>query len=380
VLTTDFEGGKMFCEEFSKRRCKMGEEVKLMGLFESADTNTVSDVGKRSTAKKVAAKSRTTKNSKGKVIVSGKNDIKNSKLTYDKEFKKLFTKREFLSPILKNIVPEYNEYSLEQIEGFITPRGDETINPEAYRSEDTGKGSETTTHYDVLVDCALPGDENVRVGLFFDFEMQRSNTPGYSIPKRGVYYCCRLISRQISVLGDESYDKLRPVYSVWVLVKDIPDELRYSTYSVDLTGSFSDKNLDSSESAAHLSRDINLIHLRLIYLSQDLKIEDGQSNLVKYLQSVFTDRVLDADCNPYHEHSKKIKEEVSAMLSAARAIEVSAREEGREEGRVRGIVETLLKFGKTDTEIVQFVMEDGNNTLDEDAVIEIIEECMKELK
>ena len=145
---------------------------------------------------------------------------------------------------------------------------------------------------------------------------------------------------------------------------------------MDLTGSFSDKNLDSSESAAHLSRDINLIHLRLIYLSQDLKIEDGQSNLVKYLQSVFTDRVLDADCNPYHEHSKKIKEEVSAMLSAARAIEVSA----REEGRVRGIVETLLKFGKTDTEIVQFVMEDGNNTLDEDAVIEIIEECMKELK
>ena len=84
VLTTDFEGGKMFCEEFSKRRCKMGEEVKLMGLFESADTNTVSDVGKRSTAKKVAAKSRTTKNSKGKVIVSGKNDIKNSKLTYDR--------------------------------------------------------------------------------------------------------------------------------------------------------------------------------------------------------------------------------------------------------------------------------------------------------
>lgn len=34
VLTTDFEGGKMFCEEFSKRRCKMGEEVKPMSLFE----------------------------------------------------------------------------------------------------------------------------------------------------------------------------------------------------------------------------------------------------------------------------------------------------------------------------------------------------------
>ena len=59
----------------------------------------------------------------GRTAGSGEDVIKNSKLTYDKKFKQLFTSKKFLTPILKNIVPEYNEYSLEQIETFITQEG-----------------------------------------------------------------------------------------------------------------------------------------------------------------------------------------------------------------------------------------------------------------
>ena len=266
-----------------------------------------------------------------KVIVFEEGSIEQSKSTYDKYFKQLFTKKEFLSPILKNIIPEYLECPLEVIEDLIAPRGDEVVNPSVYSSEDSGKGKETTTHYDVLIDCALPCGGEVCVDLFFDLEMQRKNTPGYSIPKRGVYYCCRLISRQIDVLGDKAYDKLKPVYSVWILVNDIPEELKNSVQSVDLASSFHDKKFDNSEKVKQIRKDIDLIHLRLIYLSEDLNIEEGQSDLVKYLQSVFANKVLDKDCNPYHEHSKKIEEEVNAMLSAADEIEIRARQEGRAE-------------------------------------------------
>ena len=203
-----------------------------------------------------------------KVIAFEEGSIEQSKSTYDKYFKRLFTKKEFLSPILKNIIPEYLECPLEVIEDLIAPRGDEVVNPSVYSSEDSGKGKETTTHYDVLIDCALPCGGEVCVDLFFDLEMQRKNTPGYSVPKRGVYYCCRLISRQIDVLGDKAYDKLKLVYSVWILVNDIPEELKNSVQSV---------------------------------------------------------------CNPYHEHSKKIEEEVNAMLSAADEIEIRARQESRAE-------------------------------------------------
>lgn len=266
-----------------------------------------------------------------KVIAFEEGSIEQSKSTYDKYFKQLFTKKEFLSPILKNIIPEYLECPLEVIEDLIAPRGDEVVNPSVYSSEDSGKGKETTTHYDVLIDCALPCGGEVCVDLFFDLEMQRKNTPGYSIPKRGVYYCCRLISRQIDVLGDKAYDKLKPVYSVWILVNDIPEELKNSVQSVDLASSFLDKKFDNSEKVKQIRKDIDLIHLRLIYLSEDLNIEEGQSDLIKYLQSVFANKVLDKDCNPYHEHSKKIEEEVNAMLSAADEIEIRARQEGRAE-------------------------------------------------
>lgn len=266
-----------------------------------------------------------------KVIAFEKGSIEQSKSTYDKYFKQLFIKKEFLSPILKNIVPEYLECSLEVIEGLIAPRGDEVVNPSVYSSEDSGKGKETTTHYDVLIDCALPCGGEVCVDLFFDLEMQRKNTPGYSVPKRGVCYCCRLISRQIDVLGDKAYDKLKPVYSVWILVNDIPEELKNSVQSVDLASSFLDKKFDNSEKVAQIRKDIDLIHLRLIYLSEDLNIEEKQSDLIKYLQSVFANKVLDKDCNPYHEHSKKIEEEVNVMLSAADEIEIRARQESRAE-------------------------------------------------
>lgn len=279
-----------------------------------------------------------------KIIAFEKGSIEQSKSTYDKYFKQLFIKKEFLSPILKNIVPEYLECSLEVIESLIAPRGDEVINPSVYSSEDSGKGKETTTHYDVLIDCALTCGGEVCVDLFFDLEMQRKNTPGYSVPKRGVYYCCRLISRQIDVLGDKAYDKLKPVYSVWILVNDIPEELKNSIQSVDLASSFLDKKFDNSEKVKQIKKDIDLIHLRLIYLSEDLNIEEKQSDLIKYLQSVFTNKVLDKDCNPYHEHSKKIKEEVNAMLSAADEIEIRARQEGRAEENAKVFRENVRRM------------------------------------
>jgi hypothetical protein len=90
-----------------------------------------------------------------------------------------------------------------------------------------------------------------------------------------------LISRQIDVLGDKAYDKLKLVYSVWILVNDIPEELKNSVQSV---------------------------------------------------------------CNPYHEHSKKIEEEVNAMLSAADEIEIRARQEGRAEENAKVFRENVRRM------------------------------------
>ncbi len=46
--------------------------------------------------------------------------------------------------------------------------------------------------------------------LYFDLEMQREKSPGYPLVKRGIYYCSRMISRQLTNLTDADYGVLRP--------------------------------------------------------------------------------------------------------------------------------------------------------------------------
>lgn len=62
------------------------------------------------------------------------------------------------------------------------------------------------THYDVLVDCILPHGDECCVGFFLDLEMQRKNDVGYSIPKREMYYCCRLITVFIKQVINPKYN------------------------------------------------------------------------------------------------------------------------------------------------------------------------------
>lgn len=142
---------------------------------------------------------------------------------------------------------------------------------------------------------------------------------------------------------------------------------------VDLAGSFHNEVLDASAQAAKLSREADLIHLRLIYLSKDLNIQEEQNDLVKYLQSVFTNRVGEASCNPYHEYSKPIEGEVDAMISMADALEARAESRGIEIGERRGMVKVLLQFGKTDAEIIQYLTTDPDDPLTEDEAVDVLE-------
>lgn len=263
-----------------------------------------------------------------------------------------------MTPVLKNVVPEYRHCALNEIEGLIYTAGDEAVNPNLYDSEDVGKGDEAVTHYDVLVNCVLPdGKGECSVNLFFDLEMQRENDAGYPIPKRGVYYCCRLVSRQIEKLGEESYDQLRPVYSVWVIKNGIPRGLQNSIYSAKLCGGFSDPNIDSSK----IDEQIDLIHLCLVYLSSDLKIEENQSDLIKYLKSVFRRQVTNPDCNPYSEYSCKIEKEVDEFMSLAE----SFKKEGEMIGRREGEIEVLLSLKKSNSEIIHYLTVERKNPLSE---------------
>ncbi len=43
-------------------------------------------------------------------------ELKESEYTYDQKFKQLFQNKKFLSPILKNVIKEYKDLRLSEIE------------------------------------------------------------------------------------------------------------------------------------------------------------------------------------------------------------------------------------------------------------------------
>ncbi len=82
-------------------------------------------------------------------------ELKESEYTYDQKFKQLFGNIKFLASILKNIIKEYKELSLPEIEALVisVQDGEEVVTNLGV--EDVGKGDESKTFYDVVAGCRL---------------------------------------------------------------------------------------------------------------------------------------------------------------------------------------------------------------------------------
>lgn len=274
--------------------------------------------------------------------------LKESEYTYDQKFKQLFRNKKFLSPILKNIVKEYKNLPPEKIESLIVSvKGDEEVAVQI-TTEDVGKGEESKTYYDVMVGCRYPDSQDLLlVDLYFDLEMQREKYPGYPVPKRGIYYCSRMLSRQLDSPGEEDYAKLKPVYSVWIIVNGIPKVLQYSRQELSIAGTnsreeesktYSEKKKARYDAAvSRLNSEADLIHLCLIFLAEDFSDQGAMGDdLIRYLQSVFVKKAGDPQYNPYADYSKSIVKEADEIMTIVGMFEKRGELRGEERGEKRG--------------------------------------------
>ncbi len=196
--------------------------------------------------------------------------------------------------------------------------------------------------------------------LYFDLEMQREKSPGYPLVKRGIYYCSRMISRQLTNLTDADYGVLRPVYSVWIIINDIPKALQYSRYDVSLKGTGSlaqespgyekrqkagfDREIEKLESQA------GLMHVCLVFLSEDfLEMGEEGDALIRYIQSVFVKRAGDPAYNPYAEYSRSIAREAEDSMTIMGMFE----KRGEARGEARGIISNGRRHAFSDAMIIE---------------------------
>ena len=79
---------------------------------------------------------------------------KDNKLSYDDAFKRSFSRKTVLAALLKEIVPDYHDLSISEIEELIISSRINQLNAETLAEEDVIFGSKIM--YDVVIQCTVP--------------------------------------------------------------------------------------------------------------------------------------------------------------------------------------------------------------------------------
>lgn len=260
---------------------------------------------------------------------------KENKLSYDDAFKRFFSRKAVLAVLLKEIIPDYHDLSISEIEELIISSRINQLNAETLAEEDVIFGSKIM--YDVVIQCALPDTytfSTMEANIIFDLEMQRKYQMPYSLYDRAIYYTSRLIAKQS--VEHSSYDKLLPVYSTWICLCGIPEELQNTVHSFRL------QDLGNT----HIVLQRSLFNIDFLLLSEDYDWDTSDATIIKFLQAVFKNRMTDSAFNPFLQISPEIESEVESIMTAQEEYEYElqvereqAAAEGREEGRAEGIAE-----------------------------------------
>lgn len=171
---------------------------------------------------------------------------------YDASARNLVAEKPVLAYILKSALDEYKDYSVQEIaEKFIEgvpevrtiaihqdhPDSQSPVVEDAVEEEGsmaTGDGmmdgddkveglptveksqKEGALYFDIRFLAIIPQSGEL-VEIYVNIEIQNNDTPGYPMPKRGIYHVARLISAQRgTVFKDQEYGKIKRVVSIWI--------------------------------------------------------------------------------------------------------------------------------------------------------------------
>lgn len=159
---------------------------------------------------------------------------------FDVQSKIVLHSKEVLAVVLQGVMAEFQNYSRQEIMGFI--EADSIVDDKEVSSSRTNTKvhgdsaefvqlNEKTSYFDMMFRVKNPflSTEDFLVSLHVDVEPQKTYRPGYPIEKRGLYYLARSLSSQLSLATETTdYGQLEKCCSIWICRDDIPEEDRYS--------------------------------------------------------------------------------------------------------------------------------------------------------
>ncbi len=289
------------------------------------------------------------------------NEIESARMEakYDKYCKILLSNKIILAYIMKYCIKEFSDYDVRyisencidgtpQISGIPVDRN----SPEKITGINTEDktADEGTVYFDIRFVALLPQtNENVRI--IVNIEAQNQYNPGYSLVKRGLYYCCRLISAQKETeFTKNDYDNIRKVYSIWICT-EAPQYARntINRYCIKEENVVGNYKIDSEK--------YDLINMILLCLDKDGEdVKNGNSEILKLLRVLLseymsTDKRKDILIDDFEiDYIRDFGKDVNVMCNLGEGIRERAMNRGREEGIATGI-ERGIDTGRELTQI-----------------------------
>ena len=292
-------------------------------------------------------------------------DVAGAQAMYDASARKLVSQKAVLAYILKSTMDEFASVPVKQIaEELIegSPRISEAAvhqdSPDAAQGDapeerarlsgsDQVRGvagedvsiREGTVRYDIRFAARVPGDGE-RIEIIVNIEIQNRDTPGYPIPKRGIYYGARLISAQRGIIfKDQEYGKIKKVVSIWIC----------ESTSISRSDAINEyRFLEKRRRGTYQEDERNYDLMRVIVMRLGARGENSEDDAIRLLSKIFSVERTAEDkkvvlSEEFHiDVTEKISQEVSRMCNLSTGILDRGRAEGRAEGRLEGILETLF--------------------------------------
>lgn len=164
--------------------------------------------------------------------------IADEKAALDASCKRLLSEKIILAWLMKSCMDEYRDCDVKDIAekyiegtpqiGAVPVAPDETNASLVHGASNEDRSvTEGTITYDIRFFAVAPASGEL-IQLIVNVEAQNDFYPGYSLIKRALYYCSRMISAQYGTeFQAAQYDKIKKVYSIWICSR--PPKSRQNT-------------------------------------------------------------------------------------------------------------------------------------------------------
>ncbi len=268
---------------------------------------------------------------------------------YDAACKRVLSEKAILARIMKACLAEYqdcdvNDIAEKYIEGTpqvsavpVLPDEDGTI-ISGMDTEDKSVHEGTIT-YDIRFRAFVPCSDE-QIALIINVEAQNDFYPGYRLIKRGIYYCCRMISSQYGrEFTGSNYAKIKKVYSIWICMNPPKKRentiTRYRLVEEHLVGE-----------AVEPVRNYDLLSIIMLCLGgPDGENYDGVLRMLDVLLSNETSeaekrKILQDDYDI--QMTQTMEQEVSVMCNLSKGVEEKGMAKGMAKGRAEGMTSGIL--------------------------------------